>query len=85
MEGVAINAFNPASQSESGSESDSDSDGESFVLPDPLATGREKRQTAGNKLREMLNAELEADELFAEDPNDDDFGSDQGRILLRHC
>lgn len=67
------------SNDETGSASGSDSDSGSFELPDPLATGREKRQTAGNRLRDMLNAELEAEEIFAEDEEDIDFGSDQDK------
>lgn len=59
-------------------ESDSSSEG-SFELPDALAMGREKRLTAGNRLRDMLNAEIESEAIFAEDEQDEDFGSEQGR------
>ena len=71
-----------SSDAEKSSNSGSESDAESFELPDALATGREKRQTAGNRLRDMLNAELEAEEIFAEDEEDADFGSDQGVSTL---
>lgn len=64
------------SDAEDGSES-------SFELPDALATGREKRQTAGNRLRDMLNAEIESEAIFAEDEDDADFGSDQGKLADR--
>ena len=57
-------------------ESDSDS---SIILPEALALGREKRQNAGNRLRDMLNRELEREEVFAEEVDDGDFDSDQDK------
>lgn len=58
--------------------SDGEASESSIELPEALAIGREKRQTAGNRLRDMLNAELESEAIFAEDEEDEDFGSDQG-------
>jgi hypothetical protein len=67
-----------ASNHESDSGSESDGTESSFQLPDPLALGREKRATAGNRLRDMLNQEIESENMFAEDAEDADFDSDQG-------
>ncbi|ORY83899.1 YL1 nuclear protein-domain-containing protein [Protomyces lactucae-debilis] len=65
----------------SGSGSDGGYESESsFQMPDPLALGREKRATAGNRLRDMLNLEIETEGMFAEDAEDDDFGSDQDQV-----
>lgn len=71
-----------SSAAETDSQSGSPGSDDSFELPDALATGREKRQTAGNRLRDMLNAELESEAIFAEDEEDEDFGSDQGTSPL---
>ncbi|BFZ54469.1 chromatin-remodeling complex subunit ies6 [Savitreella phatthalungensis] len=71
-----------SSQNDSG-ESGSDSDGSdasSIELPEALSLGREKRATAGNRLREMLNAEIASEAHFAEEADDDDFGSDQDKV-----
>lgn len=67
--------------SESGTSEDdeADDDQSDFELPEALAVGREKRQTAGNRLRDMLNAEIESEAIFAEDEEDADFGSEQGK------
>ena len=70
------------SQEQSDNSESDDASQDSFQLPDALATGREKRQTAGNRLRDMLNAELESEAIFAEDEEDVDFGSDQGNYLV---
>ena len=43
------------------------------VLPEPLAFGREKRATAGNKLRALLDAEFQEEEIFKEDEDDQEF------------
>ena len=54
-------------------------------LPEPLATGREKRATAGNKLRALLDAEFQEEEIFKEDEHDSDFErqkSDEGEAFL---
>ena len=58
------------SQSES-SDADSDS-GSSAVSVQPLYAGREKRVTAGNKLKALLDQEidLEEEEIFKEDVNE---------------
>ena len=62
--------------SDSGSDDGVSSDGETSAAPvEWLATGRERRSTAGNRMRSMLAAEEPDDELellFAED--DDDAG-----------
>lgn len=62
--------------------SDAEDSENSFELPEALATGREKRETAGNRLRDMLNAEIESEAIFAEDDEDEDFNSDQGENRL---
>lgn len=61
-------------------ESESERSDGSFEAPEALAIGREKRHTAGNRLRDMLNAEIESEAIFAEDEDDEDFGSDQGML-----
>jgi len=53
------------------------SEGSSVTLPEALAHGREKRATAGNKLRALLDAEFQEDELFKEDENDEEFESEK--------
>lgn len=59
-------------------ETSSEGSQSSIELPEALAIGREKRQNAGNRLREMLNKELEREDVFAEEADDADFDSDQG-------
>ncbi len=49
------------------------------VSSHPLATGREKRQNAGNRLQAMLHNEIEQEVLFADEEDDTDFGSDQDK------
>src|SRR5271156_3586337 len=65
---------NPASpiESENGSDASSESRSPS-PLPEALALGREKRATAGNKLRALLDAEFQEEEIFKEDEHDSDF------------
>jgi len=41
--------------------------------PPALALGREKRATAGNKLRALLDAEFQEEEIFAEEEDDEEF------------
>ncbi|KAI1333768.1 YL1 nuclear protein-domain-containing protein [Xylariaceae sp. FL0016] len=77
-----------ANTMDSNSDSDDSSDSGEDTTPAPvewLATGREKRSTAGNRMKSMIAAEEPDDELellFAEDDNDagftdvDDDGSD---------
>jgi vacuolar protein sorting-associated protein 72 len=74
---------NPSSPSPSNS--DSDSSGSSSSLPEALVHGREKRATAGNKLRALLDAEFQEEEIFKEDEDDEEFErqkSDQGEEFL---
>src|SRR5277367_5631228 len=59
--------------SSSASSSSPSSSRSASPLPDPLATGREKRTTAGNKLRALLDAEFQEEEIFKEDEHDSDF------------
>ena len=49
----------------------------SISIPEALAHGREKRATAGNKLRALLDAEFQEDELFKEDEHDEEFESEK--------
>lgn len=72
----------PTAQSQGDVSDGNESDSSSVIsveLPDALAMGREKRLTAGNRLRDMLNAEIESEAIFAEDEQDEDFGSEQGK------
>jgi hypothetical protein len=41
--------------------------------PEALALGREKRATAGNRLRALLDAEFQEEEIFAEEQDDEEF------------
>ena len=57
----------------------------SDVLPEALAFGREKRATAGNKLRALLDAEFQEEEIFKEDEDDQEFErqkSDEEEVYL---
>ena len=64
----------PRSRDNSGSSSEADSDSEPEVVP--LAAGREKRVTAGNRLSSLLAAEEDEDDevalLFAAEEEDED-------------
>jgi vacuolar protein sorting-associated protein 72 len=76
-------ASNPSTPSPS--DSDSDSSHSSSSLPEALVHGREKRATAGNKLRALLDAEFQEEEIFKEDEDDEEFEhqkSDQGEEYL---
>ncbi|KAI3527772.1 YL1 nuclear protein [Colletotrichum filicis] len=87
---TTANDTKPSSRDESSDSSGSDSENETPTVATPttvewLATGREKRSTAGNRMKSMLaNEEPDSDLelLFAEDDNDegfsdvDDAGSD---------
>ena len=57
-------------------EEEEEEEEENIVLPEALALGREKRSNAGNKLRVLLDQEFEADELFLEEDNDEQFKSE---------
>jgi vacuolar protein sorting-associated protein 72 len=59
------------------SDASASSSGSSVTLPEALAHGREKRATAGNKLRALLDAEFQEDELFQEDEHDEEFESEK--------
>ncbi|KAJ6781488.1 hypothetical protein PWT90_10908 [Aphanocladium album] len=83
-----LSSVNPSDMENAGGGSDSDSDssssndGESEAAPQVewLATGRQRRSTAGNRMKSMLaNEEPDSDLelLFAEDENDQGF-SDAG-------
>jgi vacuolar protein sorting-associated protein 72 len=75
-------ASNPASPTPSDSSNSSDSSAE---LPEALAFGREKRATAGNKLRALLDAEFQEEEIFKEDEDDEEFErqrSDEGEEYI---
>src|SRR4051812_24250782 len=63
-------ASNPTSPAPSDSANSSDS---SVEAPEALAFGREKRATAGNKLRALLDAEFQEEEIFKEDEDDEEF------------
>ena len=63
---------NPTSPSYSHSDDESSS-GSPSPLPEALALGREKRATAGNKLRALLDAEFQEEEIFKEDEDDEEF------------
>ena len=57
----------------------------SDILPEALALGREKRTTAGNKLRALLDAEFQEEEIFKEDEDDQEFErqkSDEEEVYL---
>ena len=74
------NPTSPASSTGSTSSSRSSS-----VLPEALVHGREKRATAGNKLRALLDAEFQEEEIFKEDEDDEEFErqrSDEGEDFL---
>jgi vacuolar protein sorting-associated protein 72 len=76
----ATNPPSPASSTGSTSSSRSSS-----VLPEALVHGREKRATAGNKLRALLDAEFQEEEIFKEDEDDEEFErqkSDEGEDFL---
>ena len=65
-----------AMPTDAGSEDASSSSGapsRSPTPPEALALGREKRATAGNKLRALLDAEFQEEEIFAEEQNDEEF------------
>ena len=66
------NGASSANESENGSDDSTESRSPS-PLPEALALGREKRATAGNKLRALLDAEFQEEEIFKEDENDEEF------------
>src|SRR5205085_4887139 len=75
-------ASNPTSPAPSDSANLSDS---SVEAPEALAFGREKRATAGNKLRALLDAEFQEEEIFKEDEDDEEFErqkSDEGEEYI---
>jgi vacuolar protein sorting-associated protein 72 len=76
----ASNPSSPASSSSSASSSRSHP-----AVPEALAHGREKRATAGNKLRALLDAEFQEEEIFKEDEDDQEFErqkSDEEEVYL---
>lgn len=78
-------ASNPPSPTPSNSSNASDSSDSSVELPEALAFGREKRATAGNKLRALLDAEFQEEEIFKEDEDDEEFErqkSDEGEDYI---
>src|SRR5579859_6711457 len=75
----ALNSTSPAPSDSS------DSSDLSVEVPEALAFGREKRATAGNKLRALLDAEFQEEEIFKEDEDDEEFErqkSDEGDEFL---
>jgi vacuolar protein sorting-associated protein 72 len=72
-------------QSPTSSTSSTSSSRSSTVIPEALVHGREKRATAGNKLRALLDAEFQEEEIFKEDENDEEFErqkSEEGEDFL---
>ena len=63
-------------EAEAEEEEEEEEEDEDIVFPEALALGREKRSNAGNKLRVLLDQEFEAEELFMEEANDEQFKSD---------
>src|SRR5579859_6599468 len=75
----ALNSTSPAPSDSS------DSSDLSVEVPEALAFGREKRSTAGNKLRALLDAEFQEEEIFKEDEDDEEFKrqkSDEGEDYI---
>lgn len=69
---MASEASNPPSPSSSHSD-EADASHPPSSLPEALSLGREKRATAGNKLRALLDAEFQEEEFFKEDVDDEEF------------
>ncbi|PKC67428.1 hypothetical protein RhiirA1_418155 [Rhizophagus irregularis] len=49
-----------------------------------LVATRSRRPNAGNRMKELLERELEIEEMFVEVANDEDFMAIQGFILFKN-